>query len=415
MSVINFNWGMKMKKIAVMSLVASSMLMAGGFKIPETSTNAVALGAANIAHNQNNADAAYYNPAKMVFMSDENHIEADLMYVKLYDVAYKSSDGTIDIESEGEDFYIPSLHYVSGALGDNGARVGLSITTPGGLSKRWNDAPALYTAHEFTLETIEINPTAAFKVNDTLGVAVGFRILTSHGIANGIVPGVISQDMEGYSTDFGYNLAVAYQPTQALELGLTYRSKINMTLEGNADLYYVQGMNPVASYAGSVSLPLPAVLSLAAAYTFPTKTTLEVVYEKTYWSAYNSLNFEYTNPTAEYIFGGVTDKDWKDTNTFRIGLTQALDNMTLMAGLVIDESPVPNKTIGYELPDTDTMAVSLGGRYQINDKMDIGLAALYSMHDSRTITADDANENGIVGEFTDGDVLIVSVGLGYKF
>ena len=60
-----------MKKILLMSLVASSILMAGGYKIPEASTNAVALGAANIAHNHS-ADAAYYNPASMVFMSDEH-------------------------------------------------------------------------------------------------------------------------------------------------------------------------------------------------------------------------------------------------------------------------------------------------------------------------------------------------------
>ena len=67
-----------MKKIVLISLVTSSMLLAGGYKIPEQSTNAVALGAANVAHNQDNADAAYYNPAKMVFMSNANHLEADL-------------------------------------------------------------------------------------------------------------------------------------------------------------------------------------------------------------------------------------------------------------------------------------------------------------------------------------------------
>ena len=416
MGAKNLNWGMKMKKIAIMSLVASSVLMAGGYKIPETSTNSVALGAANIAHNHNNADAAYYNPAKMVFMSDENHLEADLMYIGLDKVTYQ---GTVNVtptneSSESEDFIIPSLHYVSPKLGDNGTRVGVSIAAPGGLSKQWKGTEGIKKAEEFSLEIVEVNPTVAFKISDNFGFAAGFRIVSSSGIAKAVpVTGLVSQDMSGDSLDFGYNFAFAYNPSSELELGLTYRSKVNLTLDGDATLQYP--LLATGSYAGRVELPLPAALSLAAAYTFPTKTTLEIVYERTYWSAYQTLDFDYTDPTAEAIFGQPTDKDWKDTNTFRFGLTQQLDDITLMAGLVIDESPVPSKTLGFELPDTDTTSVSLGGRYKVNEKVDVGLSALYSMHDSRTITAADANDNGLVGEFTDGNVLIVSVGLGYKF
>ena len=81
-----------------------------------------------------------------------------------------------------------------------------------------------------------------------------------------------------------------------------------------------------------------------------------------------------------------------------------------MAGLVIDNSPVPDGTIGFELPDSDSTAVSLGMRYQITDKFDIGLAALYSMRDERTV-----NSASLNGTFSNSDVLIVSTGIGYKF
>ena len=406
-----------MKKIALMSLVASSILMAGGYKIPETSTNAVALGAANIAHNHENADAAYYNPAKMVFMKNTNNLEVDLTYIGLEKVNYKGTvAGTSTNESsESEDFIVPTLHYVSSSLGDNGARVGVSIVAPGGLSKQWKGMQGIKSAEEFTLEVLEVNPTAAFKINDKLGFAVGFRILSSSGVAKATpVAGVVYQDMNGDSTDFGYNLALAYNPINDLELGLTYRSKVNLQLEGDANLKY-PSPSLDGNYEGGVNLPLPAALNLAAAYTFPSETTVEVVYERTYWSAYKSLDFHYTNPLAEAVFGIPKPKNWKDTNTFRLGLTQELNNLTLMAGYVYDNSPVPNKTIGFELPDTDSQAVSLGGRYKINESVDIGLSALYSIHESRTITAADGNDNGLVGEFSDGNVLIVSAGLGYKF
>ena len=419
-----------MKKIALVSFMTASIMMAGGYKIPETSTNAVALGAANIAHNQNNADAAYYNPAKMVFMSNENHIEADLTYIHLDKVKYAGTykgNGPYDLASESENFYIPTLHYVSPALGENSARIGISITAPGGLSKQWKTEPAKTSAEEFTLEILEINPTVAFKVNDKLGFGVGFRILRTSGVVKSdgttgspLATTTASRDMNGDSVDFGYNLAVAYNPTDNLELGLTYRSKVNLTLNGSAKLATnYTAVSPYTYDGGSgVTVPLPATLSLAGAYTFSTKTTLEVVYERTYWSAYQKLDFTYpvtlVNPVLNSAFDNAKIKDWKDTNTFRFGLTQELNEMTLMAGLVIDETPVPEKTLGYELPDTDSIAVSLGGRYKINDKMDLGLSALYSMHEKRTVSAS-VNDNKIDGEFTDGDVLIISAGLGYKF
>jgi len=403
-----------MKKIVLMSLVASSVLMAGGYKIPETSLNGVALSAANIAHNKS-ADAAYYNPANMVFMSDENHIEADLTYIGLSAINFKGTSAPSGIDSEAEHFLVPSLHYVSGDV--SGARFGVSVVVPGGLSKRWNDTPASASAKEFTLETVEINPTIALPFGDKIGMAIGFRIVHSSGVVTAIpAAGAVSQDMTGDSIDFGYNLALAYKPTSELELGLTYRSKIDLTEDGDADLLFTpDGSIPtLTNYSATLTVPLPAALSIAAAYTFPTKTTIELVYERNYWSAYEDINFNFDDSTAESKFGGATPKDWKDTNAFRLGVTQEYDKMTLMAGMVIDETPVPDSSIGFELPDSDSFSVSLGGRYQIDEKMDVGISALYSMRDDRTVNAADSDA-GLDGEFTDSDVLLISVGMGYKF
>jgi len=388
-----------MKKIVLVSLAASSMLLAGGYKIPEQSTNAVALCAANVAHNQDNADAAYYNPAKMLFMSDANHIEADLNYIGLNKVKYKPTSGN-EIHSEHETFYVPTLHFVSQKLGNNEARVGVSIVAPGGLSKKWNDAPASMTAKEFTLKTVEVNPTAAFKINEKVGVAIGFRALYSDGIVNNAY-----YDMTGTGLDFGYNLALQYKPTQALEIGVTYRSKITMNVDGSTSRIVV-GTNGDAN----VALPLPAALNIAVAYTFGTKTTLEALYERTYWSAYSNLDFNFADATSEAVLGTSHPKNWKDTNTYRFGLTQVFDDATVMAGLVIDDSPTPEGTLGFELPDTDTVAVSLGGRYKINDNIELALSGLYSMHKNKTV-----HNSSLNGEFTDGDVLILSAGLSYKF
>ncbi|WP_297432209.1 OmpP1/FadL family transporter [Sulfurimonas sp.] len=394
-------------KVTTLSLVAAGTLYGGGYKIPETSLNAIALSAANVAHSHG-AENAYSNPANMVFMENKQHIEADLIYIGLDPVRYKSNDGTTDISAKKETFILPSLHYVSKKLGNN-ARVGLSIVVPGGLSKRWNDSPAVEKAKEFTLKVIEINPSAAFKINDKLGVAVGFRVVSTTGIVKSSA--AISRDMTGDSIDMGYNLALAYKPTKALEIGLTYRSNVDLTVEGNAKLYI--GNAKVYDGGSSVTVPLPATIDAAVAYTFPTQTTVEFVYERVNWSAYKNLDFNYVSNSPTILkpyFDDPIAKDWKDTNVYRLGITQQMKRYTLMAGAVKDESPIPNKSLGFELPDSDSVSVSGGVRYQYSKNLNVGFSALYSMRDKRKVTNSDVN-----GEFSNSNVLIMSAGLGYKF
>ena len=403
-----------MKKIALISLVASSVLMAGGYKIPETSLNGVALSAANVAHNKS-ADAAYYNPANIAFMADGNEIEVDLTYIGLDAPNFK---GTItatgplayDADAESETFFVPSINYVSPKFGNT--RFGLSVVSPAGLSKRWDVTPGVYSAKEFTLQTVELNPSVAYSVNDKVAVAFGLRLVHGKGVVKSTASA--SRDMSGDSIDYGYNLALSYKPTSELEIGVTYRSKIDLTTEGDAKLYF----GPTLAYNGGTSLtvPLPALVNVALAYTFASKTTVEFVYERNIWSAYETLDFEYSTSIGALApsFDNPITKDWKDTNAYRLGITHELENMTLMAGVVIDETPAPDKTIGFELPDSDSLSVSLGARYQVNEKLNIGLATLYSMRDSRTINAAD-NDSGIDGKFSNSNVLLVSVGAGYKF
>ena len=414
-----------MKKIALMSLVASSILMAGGYKIPEVSLNGVALSAANVAH-VNGADAAYYNPANMVFMDNEDVISLDLTYISLDAPNYKGSVtlngtalGTHDINAQSETFLVPTIHYVSSL--SNGARFGLSIFSPGGLSKRWKNSVATYSAEEFTLQTVEVNPTVALPFGDKFGVALGLRLIHSKGIVKSTSPSS-SRDMKGESTDFGYNIALSYKPTSEWDIGMTYRSQVDLTTSGTADLTlttttavgpYPAGTRPPYSGDATVTVPLPALFNLAIAHTFSSKTTLEFVYERNFWSAYKELDFNYQgaiDPVVNGAFGAPITKDWKDTNAFRLGLTQGMGNAIIMAGVVYDETPVPDSTLSFELPDSNSISVSLGGRYQINRSLNAGLAALYSMREKRTVKNDSLD-----GEFSNSNVLMVSAGVEYKF
>ena len=147
-----------------------------------------------------------------------------------------------------------------------------------------------------------------------------------------------------------------------------YRSEIELEEEGSADISV--GGNPIYNGDASVTVPVPAALNLAVSKTWNDSFTLELVYERTYWSAYKDLEFVGTPLPV-----GV--KDWEDTNTFRVGATLELEKATIMMGYAIDETPVPDHTISFELPDSEAKIFSMGFRYQQTENISWGAAFLY--------------------------------------
>jgi long-chain fatty acid transport protein len=171
---------------------------------------------------------------------------------------------------------------------------------------------------------------------------------------------------------------------------------------------------------GNVTLPLPATLSLATDVDIIEGTNIEFVYERAFWSTYKELDI---TVDATGLGGPLThiqsDKNWEDSNTFRLGLTQSLgDSVDLMVGIAYDQTPVPEETLGFELPDSDAILGSVGARWAVNEELDVGAAILYDQKQSRTVDQGNPTAPGdvnIQGEFTGASALIVSVGLGYKF
>jgi long-chain fatty acid transport protein len=389
-----------MKKIGFLSLATATVLMAGGYKIPESSVNAVALSNAYVASSYG-ADASYYNPANMVFSDNKGSaIEVDLTYIGLSKVDYNPVSGN-SISSKAENFIVATLHYVSPAF--DKFRFGFSIVSPAGLSKKWSDAPGSTYAKEFTLQTIELNPTVAYEINEQLAIAFGIRGIDSSGVVKNSY-----YDLKGDGYDWGYNAALAYKPTKDTNIALTYRSNVDLHVSGDTSAVLAGSNGKV-----KVSIPVPAAANLAVSHTY-NNTTVEFVLERTMWSAYKNLNFDFSNATSEFVLGKPISKNWKDSNTYRLGLTHKHDKVTAMVGVAYDVSPVPDSTIGYENPDSNSKVISLGGRYEINEKMSVGLAGLVSFKDNRSVNniADGGHVNG---EFSNARAYLLSAGMEYKF
>lgn len=415
----------KLTKGLALSAIACSVVMAGGYKIPEQSLNSMALGAAYVAHTTG-ADSAYFNPANMAFMADKQYLEGGITLAHLPSNVYAL--GAFSGESEIENIVIPNLHYVASAMGDY--RWGVSLVAPGGLTKRWNTPLQKASAQEFTLKIVELNPSMSYKIADNFAIGAGLRLVYSEGIvksdgamlaqAIGNPKANISRDMNGDTVAFGYNLALAYKPTSDIDMAVTYRSNVDLNEEGSATLK--AGGQTVYNGDASVSVPLPAALNISVAKTWENRFTLELNYERTFWSEYKNLDFEYGGANIgplTPVFDTPIPKEWRDTNTFRVGMTAKInEKFTAMFGFAIDETPVALKHMGFELPDSDANIFSMGLRYQQTENLSWGVACLYDSKESTTTkpgTNLKLNPTGDNAEFSEGGAFLTTIGMAYEF
>lgn len=418
---------MNLKKTLTISLACATSIYAAGYKIPEQSLNAVALSAAYVA-NASGADASYYNPANMAFSTQKNELDLSLTYISLPKMKFSETE-----ESKAEEFLLPTFHYVRASSNEN-IKYGISFVAPAGLSKRWDTPSAKTYSEEFTLQIVELNPTMSYRINDNFAIGGGLRVIYTKGIvkSDGTIPvdadkdgnidfyADIKRDMQGDDISYGYNLALTYKVTPKTTIATTYRSNVDLNIEGNAKLTYSNGAPLADSYLNSpasVKIPLPASLNLAIAHKFE-NLTIEAVYEKTFWSKYKELDFNYTknisNAVLKAAFDDSKNKSWKDTNTYRIGATYKYSPKLILMGAVgIDESPVPTETIGFELPDSDAKIISAGFEYKLDNSSSFGLAYLISFKDDKKVSS--VNDSPISGEFTNSKVSLLTLGYTYKF
>ena len=405
-----------MKKITASLATVTLLAHAGGYKIPEQSLNSMALGAAYIAHTEG-ADTAYFNPAAMAFMKEGRYSEAGVTLAHLPPISY-SLMPPYSGESKEENIPIPFAHYVGNTI--DGIRWGVSITAPAGLSKRWDTSYQKLYAEEFTLKNVELNPVAAYKLSDNVAIGGGLRFIYSEGkvYSDGGSIAPIKREMEGSGYGFGYNAALHFKPIQSIDAAITYRSKVTIKEEGKANLYFGAAGT---QYDASVEIPIPAALNVAIAKSWQDRFTLEFVYERTYWSAYEELDFEYetpiTNPILKKAFDDPLARNWNDTDTFRIGATVKGDKLTVMFGYAVDETPVNEKYIGFELPDSDAEIFSMGFRYQVNKNLSWGMALLHDAKESRSLKRGVA-ENQLLangGTFDEGGATLLTFGVSYNY
>lgn len=445
---------------------------AAGFALIENSGSGMGNAYAGAAAVAEDASTIFFNPAGLTLLEKPQMVFAGHIISTKADFSDKGSNlnpaltggvvvpGSIQgTEDDGGGIGIVPNFYYARPINDQ-LFFGLGVNAPFGLETDYEDDwVGRYHALNSAIQTININPSLAYRVNDKLSIGGGISIQYVHAELSqaidstavclnvtggdvttctnvGLSPDTVGggtvdskAELEADNVDYGFNLGLTYQATPATRIGAAYRSSIEHTAEGDAKFSLNAGLaallgpvNAQLAAAGqglvladsdiTASVELPESFSLSFAHQATPK--LQVLGDVTWtgWSSFDELRIHYDSGQDD----SVTEEAWEDVMRYSLGFNFAkTDQLTLRAGVAFDEEAIPDPEHRTpRIPGNDRTWVSVGAGYDYSPTfhVDVGFAHLFVDE----TPADHTDENGYTfrGEYS-ADVNILSAQLNWNF
>ncbi|MEZ8605275.1 outer membrane protein transport protein [Vibrio splendidus] len=425
---------MKMNKtllsaaVAVGLLSTSTVTHAAGFQLAEYSATGLGRAYAGEAAMADGADAQWRNPAMLTYL-EGTQVSVGAIYV----------DPNIDIDgtstsmmgqstsSNSSDFahsaVIPNF-YVSHKYSDKFALGFAAGTNYGMETDLGKDFGGANHGNEASVTTMELNLNAAYQVLESVSIGGGVRYIMAEGsfgavsTANSLVPlpaGTALKYMEGDDTAWGWQVGTAWQINESNRLGFTYKSEVDLTLEGYAKGFGFNQANPAAHKSGSMDLALPATAELASFHQLTDKVAVHASINWTNWSSFKELVADFPGENSVEI----KQENWEDNYRFALGATyQMTHKLALRSGIAYDTSAVSEEHRTATIPETDRTWLSIGAGYQWSEQLTLDAGFTYilakdaKMHE--TDTAADLFGGSFEGEVT-GSIWLVGIQANYRF
>jgi long-chain fatty acid transport protein len=368
--------GISFGKTAVSAGVVLSVLSAGigdasagGFAIREQSTYGQGASFAGIAAG-GALSGMFWNPAVMTQFSG---IQLEAGFAGIFPNAehIPGAGSTLfalgGVSDSGKDALVPST-YASWQVAAN-VWLGLSVNAPYGLRVNFPDAWAGRNyAGNSGLRTYNATPTVAVRVNEWLSLGAGVQIMwatTALWTGLGPFPGTALQ-IEGDGWAFGATLGATITPGPNTQIGIGWRSAMDLDIDGTADLIPA-GLRSNAST--TVKLPDTVTLGIRQRVT-PALTLLGTV-EWSHWSRIGTSTVATALPIGAVPLPFEYDDGW----FFSIGAEYLYSpNLMLRAGLGYEISPITDDVRTPRLPDNDRIWTSIGLSYRAMENLWLDLA-----------------------------------------
>jgi long-chain fatty acid transport protein len=363
------------------------------------------------------AATVFYNPGGMGSVSNNEALLS--ANAAIAHAAYLDGN-TGGIYNTSQSPSTPFALYAMWGPAESKLKYGLGVYTPFGSTIQWEDGwTGRFVLTKMSLTSIFIQPTVSYQLSDKIGIGAGF--VYGIGMVNlqRDIPVVdangnyATAELKGNANGMGYNLGIYYKATDKLSIGLTYRSKVKMTLDdGTATFNVPSGLNSsFPDGAFSASLPLPSTTSIGLAYHFSEKWMMTFDFNYIAWSVYKSLMFDYANNTSS-LQDTDSPRNYKDAYAIRVGTQYMLtDKLALRLGAAFQKTPIKDGYVTPEIPDADRINLTCGLGYQFTQHLRADASFTYEYF----MTRKDTNlENNMYGTYKTR-IYVPGVSISYLF
>ena len=424
---------MKMNKtllsaaVAVGLLSTSTVTHAAGFQLAEYSATGLGRAYAGEAAIADNAGSQWRNPALLTYL-EGTQVSVGAIYVDPnIDIDGTSTSGSTSTPSNSSDFahsaVIPNF-YVSHKYNDKFALGFAAGTNYGMETDLGKDFGGANHGNEASVTTMELNLNAAYQVLESVSIGGGVRYIMAEGsfgavsTANSLVPlpaGTALKYMEGDDTAWGWQVGTAWQINESNRLGFTYKSEVDLTLEGYAKGLGFNRTDPNAHKSGSMDLALPATAELASFHQLTDKVAVHASINWTNWSCFKELVADFPGENSVEI----KQENWEDNYRFALGTTyQMTPKLALRSGIAYDTSAVSEEHRTATIPETDRTWLSIGAGYQWSDQLTLDAGFTYILAKDAKMLEDDASSAPFGGTFegeVTGSIWLVGIQANYRF
>ncbi|MEI6125612.1 MAG: OmpP1/FadL family transporter [Pseudomonadota bacterium] len=404
------NWGIV---LVVMNIIFGAVVQtafAGGFALYEGSVRANGLAGCLIGK-ADDPSAIFFNPAGITQLPGTQISLGGTIISPMTHVKTESWGRTQDSHLK-RNYFTPPYAYITYQQSDR-LWLGFGFLARFGLGTEFDEGwPGRHNSYNAFVRVVELNPNAAFKVTDKLSVSGGVSLARLDLKLESRAP-IFDADtvLKGNGMGVGYNVGVHYKLLDWIKLGLSYRSKIHMNLDGRAEYISspkLQRLFLQGHIDSTVTLPDELMLGV----NFQTLDNLSIEFStiRTGWSNFDQMSIQFHNPVAG--MKRVTKaKDWNDVWRWQMGIEyNATTWLDLRMGYVYDNGPTPRTTTDYLVPANDRQMFCFGTGFKWK-AWTLDLSYNYLMSRNRTVSARPI-DGVLKGRLYNGETHLYGLGIG---
>ncbi|MFH1159767.1 MAG: outer membrane protein transport protein, partial [bacterium] len=261
--------------------LAATTAFGGGYQVSLHSMRNIGMGLIGTSLTYD-ASSFFYNPGAAAFVQDKFSFSGGVSLL-MARTTFQPKDvmGQYNIEK----ILNTPLYFYAGFKPFEDLSIGLAVNTPYGNKLSWGDEwQGRFLIQDLAFKAITVQPSFSYKIKDVFGFGVGFVFAFGNVELNKALPLEGQNGMEGKANikgnafNVGFNGGILIRPVKGLNIGVDYRSKINMVVD-DADATFTVPASMQSTFPDqkvATSLPLPANLDFGISYEIKEKLLIGI-------------------------------------------------------------------------------------------------------------------------------------------